>query len=72
MSDSVSSKPPRVDPGPREFQGIRPAAPRGARNRMTILAEALLEADSEEIMRKVLKLARNGDKHMLTVCKCNP
>jgi hypothetical protein len=42
--------------------------PRGARNRATLLAEAMLEGEAEEIMRVAIKKAREGDPAVLRLC----
>ena len=42
--------------------------PRGARNRATLLIEALLEGEAEEIGRKLIELAKGGDRRALKIC----
>jgi hypothetical protein len=42
--------------------------PRGARNRTTVLAEELLDGEAEEIIRKVIKKAKQGDMIALRLC----
>src|SRR5262249_46653652 len=42
--------------------------PRGARNRMTMLMQELLEEDAEAIARKLIELAKDGDIAALRMC----
>lgn len=42
--------------------------PKGSRNRSTLLAEALLESESEALMRKAIDLAKGGDPTALRLC----
>jgi hypothetical protein len=42
--------------------------PPGARNAATILAEQLLDCEAEEIIRKVIKSAKQGDMVALRLC----
>ncbi|KAB1068188.1 DUF5681 domain-containing protein [Methylobacterium planeticum] len=42
--------------------------PRGARNRMTIALEALLDGEAETITRKAIDLAIDGDPQALRMC----
>jgi hypothetical protein len=42
--------------------------PAGARNRTTLAAEALLDGEAEELTRKVIELAREGDMNALRLC----
>jgi hypothetical protein len=42
--------------------------PRGARNRTTLAAEALLEGEAEALTRKVIELALSGDLNALRLC----
>ena len=53
----------------RRGQSGNPAGrPRGARNRATLLIEALLEGEAEEIGRKLIELAKGGDRRALKIC----
>jgi hypothetical protein len=65
MPDDNDSKPVRGRPFLPGTSGNSAGRPRGARNRMTLLAEALLEGDAKELMQKALELARNGEKTLL-------
>jgi len=42
--------------------------PRGSSNRATVLAQSLLDADAEAIVRKVVRLAKEGDPVALRLC----
>jgi hypothetical protein len=53
----------------RRGQSGNPAGrPKGARNRATLLIEALLEGEAEEIGRKLIELAKGGDRRALKIC----
>jgi hypothetical protein len=59
-------------PGKKGFQKGRsgnPAGrPKGARNKATLIAEQLLDGESEAITRKVIELAKEGDLVALRLC----
>src|SRR5205814_5231060 len=69
---------PRRDnsmPKPRghPFEKGRPSPnpngrPRGARNRTTLAAEALLDGEAEAITRKAIELAKAGDLTAIRLC----
>jgi hypothetical protein len=42
--------------------------PPGAKNRATILAQALLDGEAEVLTRKVIELAKAGDMQALKIC----
>ncbi|GJE45050.1 DUF5681 domain-containing protein [Methylobacterium soli] len=42
--------------------------PKGVRNRATIALEAILAGDAEDITRKVVELAKEGDPQALRMC----
>ena len=42
--------------------------PKGSRNKATLAAEALLEGESEAIVRKLLEKAKEGDSTALRLC----
>src|SRR5262245_37388989 len=42
--------------------------PRGARNKTTLAAEALLEGEAEKLTRKVIEAAKEGDVAALRMC----
>ena len=59
-------------PGKKGFQpgvsGNPKGRPRGARNKITQLAEALLDGEAEKLVRKVIELALEGDMVALRLC----
>lgn len=42
--------------------------PKGARNKSTLAAEALLDGEAEVLTRKVIELAKDGDRTALRMC----
>ena len=42
--------------------------PRGARNKLTLLAESLLQEDAETLVRKLIQVANTGDVGALRLC----
>jgi hypothetical protein len=63
----------QVSRGPRgQFavgrSGNPAGRPRGSRNRATVLAQSLLDGDAEAIVRRAVKLAREGDPVALRLC----
>jgi hypothetical protein len=52
----------------RPFESGNPGRPKGARNRATLAAEALLDGESEELTRKAIELAKAGDTTALRLC----
>lgn len=48
------------------FGAGNPGKPRGSRHKLTVLAEQLMAADAEAIIRKVIEMAKAGD---LGACK---
>jgi len=42
--------------------------PRGARNKLTVLAESLFEGDAEDLIRKLIEIAKEGDVAALRLC----
>ena len=42
--------------------------PKGSRNRASLLAEALLDGESEQITRKLIEKAKNGDLTAIKLC----
>ena len=53
---------------PRGVSGNPAGRPKGARNRATRVAEALLHGEAEGLMRKLLDLALAGDPGALRLC----
>jgi hypothetical protein len=57
---------PKVATAPgRPFPEGNPGRPRGSKNRATLLAAALLEGETEELVRKGVELAKAGNVVML-------
>jgi hypothetical protein len=50
------------------FKAGNAGRPKGSRNRATIIAEQLLEGEADEIIRKVIKKAKQGDMGALRLC----
>src|SRR5262249_52422680 len=42
--------------------------PKGARNRVTVLAEALLDDEAEAVIRKLIEKAKEGDTTAMRLC----
>src|SRR5438045_1956885 len=61
-------KPPKHSQYKEGESGNEKGRPRGSRNRLMELTDAMLEGSAEEIMQRVLELARNGDKAILVKC----
>jgi len=57
------------DDVPKKGQSGNPAGrPRGARNKLTLLAESLFEADAADLVRKLIEVAKSGDVAALRLC----
>ena len=52
----------------KPFQPGNPGRPKGARHRATRAIEALLEGEAEDITRKAIELAKEGDGPALRLC----
>ena len=52
----------------RPFEAGNPGRPRGARNRATLAAEALLDGEVEALTRKAVDMALAGDTTALRLC----
>jgi hypothetical protein len=66
MSDSANAKASRLSlPRGRPFIDGNPGRRPGSRNRVTVIASALLEGEAEELLRKAIELAKGGDAVML-------
>ena len=53
----------------RKGQSGNPAGkPKGARNRTTLAAEALLDGEADAITRTAIEMAKNGDATALRLC----
>jgi hypothetical protein len=49
----------------RPFANGNPGRNPGSKNRITVVAAALLDGDAEALVRKAVELAKAGDVHML-------
>ena len=52
----------------RPFGAGNPGRPKGARNKATLAAEALLDGEAEILTRKAIELAKQGDMAALRLC----
>ena len=52
----------------RPFETGNPGRPKGARNKTTMAAEALLDGEAEGLTRKAIELALEGDMAALKLC----
>ena len=52
----------------KPFERGNPGKPKGARHRVTVAAETLLEGEAEAITRKAIELAKLGDGPALRLC----
>jgi hypothetical protein len=68
MAQERSGDNPRGQPFRRGKSGNPAGRPRGARNRATLAAEALLEGEAEALTRKAIELALGGDITALRLC----
>ena len=53
---------------PKGTCGNPSGRPRGSRNKATLLMEALLDGEVEQLTRKAIDLAKKGDTHALRLC----
>jgi hypothetical protein len=68
MSDDGMSKKPRGRQFSKGESGNPSGRPKGARNRATLLVEALLDGDAERLIRKIIDDALAGDRAALRFC----
>jgi hypothetical protein len=52
----------------RPFETGNPGRPKGARNKVTLAVEALLDGEAEELTRRAIELAKAGDGTALRLC----
>src|SRR5918997_104236 len=52
----------------RPFQAGNPGRPKGARNKATLAAEALLDGEAEALTRKAVEMALSGDATAMRLC----
>ena len=70
MSSEIAAE-PRKNAGNtrgKPFERGNPGKPKGARHRVTVAAETLLEGEAEAITRKAIELAKAGDGPALRLC----
>jgi hypothetical protein len=63
--------PPRkyaTKPRGRPFKPGNPGKPKGARHKVTLAVESLLEGEAEKLTRKAIRLALAGDATALRLC----
>ena len=68
---NVTAADPRKNAGNtrgKPFERGNPGKPKGARHRVTLAAETLLEGEAEAITRKAIELAKSGDGPALRLC----
>jgi len=53
---------------PKGQSGNPKGKPKGARNRTTVVAQGLLEGEAEALVRKVVRMALDGDLTCLRIC----
>jgi Family of unknown function (DUF5681) len=71
MAENAAAKQPKRGAGRpfRPGQSGNPAGKRpGTRNRVTMLAERLLDGEAEAIVRKAIELAKTGDNTAMRLC----
>ena len=52
----------------KPFKAGNPGRPKGARNKATVAAEALLDGEAEQLTRTCIDLAKQGDLAALRLC----
>ncbi len=67
MTDSKPRKNAKKTRG-RPFQKGNPGRPQGARNKVTLAVEKLLDGEAETLTRKAIKKAKDGDMQALKMC----
>jgi hypothetical protein len=65
MNRSGQNVPKVATPRGRPFANGNPGRKRGSKNRSTLVAEALLSDEKDELLRKAIELAKAGDVQML-------
>ena len=70
MADQSQSLRParRGRPFQKGQSGNPKGRPRGSRNKVTLIAQALLDGEAEALVRKVIQLALEGDLTCLRIC----
>ena len=68
MTAEKTASKQRGRPFPKGRSGNPAGRPPGARNAATVIAEQLLDGEAEEIIRRVIKKAKQGDMVALRIC----
>ncbi len=68
MTAETTARKQRGRPFPKGRSGNPKGRPAGARNAASVLAEHLLNNDAEEIIREIIKKAKQGDVTCLRLC----
>ncbi|HEV3159671.1 MAG TPA: DUF5681 domain-containing protein [Xanthobacteraceae bacterium] len=68
MTAEKTASKQRGRPFPKGRSGNPKGRPVGARNAATVIAEQLLDGEAEEIIRKIIKKAKQGDMTALRLC----
>jgi hypothetical protein len=68
MTTEKTASKQRGRPFPKGRSGNPKGRPVGARNAATVIAEQLLDGEAEEIIRKIIKKAKQGDMTALRLC----
>jgi Family of unknown function (DUF5681) len=68
MSTETTAPKQRGRPFPKGRSGNPQGRPPGVRNAATVIAEQLLDGEAEEIVRKVIKKAKQGNMIALRLC----
>jgi Family of unknown function (DUF5681) len=68
MNTEITAGKQRGRPFPKGRSGNPQGRPPGTRNAATVIAEQLLDSEAEEIIRKVIEKAKQGDMIALRLC----
>jgi hypothetical protein len=67
-AERTARKQRRGRPFPRGKSGNSAGRPKGAKNRTTLAVEALLEGEAEDITRRAIERAKEGDLTAIRLC----
>lgn len=65
MTELISSLPEENSPRGRPFEKGNPGRPRGARNKTTLMMEAMLDGQAQALLEKAVALALEGKPNMM-------
>ena len=68
LADDAKSETPRAGSFKPGQSGNPKGRPKGSRNKTTLAVEALIEGEAEEIMRKLIEKAKEGNSTALRLC----